>query len=107
MDNNNNNKPEKKSFAKAFAEGWSRMPAGRKALTIAGMILSVAVIVLAALSLTGVWENSGLAYVPLLGALMLTQAAQNWKTRKGLAIFSIVAALFVFLCWVAVVFFTR
>ena len=107
MDNNNNNKPEKKSFAKAFAEGWSRMPAGRKALTIAGFILSVAVIVLAALSLFGVWNNSGMLYIPLLGVLMFTQAAQMWKINKKSAVFSLVAGVVILILWVIGMFFAK
>lgn len=58
-------------------------------LSSARIILSVSVIVLALLQLTGVWINAIHVFEPLVGVLMLIQAAQNWEKRKGVAYFSI------------------
>ena len=65
---------------------------------------SVLIIVLAVLYLLGVWEDALLVCMPLTGVNMLFYTCANWKTNRGIAIFNLVAAVFVFICTVIALF---
>lgn len=67
-----------------------------KPLSIAQLILSIFVIALVLLQLAGVWANAIYLYEPLLGALLLVQAAQNWSKNRGIAYLSLAVALLLF-----------
>lgn len=67
-----------------------------KPLAIAQIILSVSVVALALLQLTGVWPNAIYLYEPLLGVVLLVQAAQNWNKSRPIAWFSLIVAIFLF-----------
>ena len=67
-----------------------------KTLNIVQLILSISVIALALLQLTGVWANAIYLYEPLLGALLLVQAAQNWNKSRPVAYLSLVVAILLF-----------
>lgn len=86
---------EKKTAKNAFKELWKQASAFDKFLTVLGFILSAAVIVLAVLQLTGVWDKAINVFEPLLGVLMLIQAKQNWKKNRTAAVLCLVAAIFV------------
>ena len=60
--------------------------------------LSVAVIVLAALQLLDIWENSINAYEPLIGVVLLLQAKLFWRKNRKIAVVQLCAAGFVFIC---------
>ena len=62
------------------------------------IILSAAVIVLAALQLLGIWENSINVYEPLVGVVLLLQAKLFWKKDRKIAVMQLCAAGFVFIC---------
>ena len=89
----NNNKPEKISFK----ENWKKLPAKDRTLTILALIISAAVIALAVLQLTGVWDKAINVFEPLLGVLMIIQTIQHWNKNRGAAILCLVAAVLVFL----------
>lgn len=65
-------------------------------LNIAGIVCSIVIILLAALQLSGVWEHAVNVFEPLLGVLMLIQAAANWERNKIISVFSLGVAVFVF-----------
>nr|WP_325183288.1 hypothetical protein [uncultured Oscillibacter sp.] len=67
-----------------------------KPLAIAQILLSVSVIALALLQLTGVWSNAIYLYEPLIGVVLLVQAAQNWNKSRPLAYFSLFASILIF-----------
>ena len=67
-----------------------------KPLAIAQIILSVSVVVLALLQLTDVWPNAIYLYEPLIGAVLLVQAAQNWNKSRPIAWFSLIVAILLF-----------
>lgn len=79
-------------------EVWKQKSKKDIALSITIMTGSVAVIILAALQLLGIWENAINVFEPLIGVVMLLQAIQNWNKNRGVAIVSLLAALFVFGC---------
>lgn len=67
-----------------------------KPLGIAQLALSLSVIALALLQLTGIWANAIYLYEPLLGALLLIQAAQNWNKSRPIAYISLFVAILLF-----------
>ena len=77
-------------------ENWQQTSLFMKVIRIIGIILSVLIIIFAVLQIFNVMQNAGYIYLPLIGLLMITQAIQNWKTSKGVAIFSIFVAAFDF-----------
>ena len=62
------------------------------------IVLSVAVIALAALQLLGIWEDSINVYEPLLGVILLLQAKLLWTKNRKIAVMQLCAAGFVFIC---------
>lgn len=81
---------------------WKEMSAGNKVMIVARAILSIAVIVLAVLQLTGILERAVDYAVPLLGIYLLILSIQEWKQNRGSAILSICLAIFIFICTVCV-----
>jgi len=69
-----------------------------KIINVLIIIFSVAVIVLAALQLLGIWEDSINIYEPLIAVVLLLQAIYHWKKNRTVAIISLCAAGFVFAC---------
>nr|WP_326166622.1 hypothetical protein [uncultured Oscillibacter sp.] len=63
---------------------------------IAQIVLSVSVIVLALLQLTGAWPNAIYLYEPLIGVVLLVQAAQNWNKSRPLAYFFLFVSILLF-----------
>ena len=62
------------------------------------IILSVAVIALAALQLLGIWEDAINVYEPLIGVVLLLQAKLFWRKNRKIAVVQLCAAGFVFIC---------
>ena len=67
-----------------------------KPLSAAQLVLSISVIVLALIQLTDIWANAIYLCEPLLGAVLLVQAAQNWSKSRAVAYSSIVVAVLLF-----------
>ncbi len=78
----------------------------RKAVSLLIILLSVAVMLLAALQIFGIWENAVHVFVPLLGFIQLGQAYIGWHVDRKIACFNIAAAGFILICAV-IVFFVR
>ena len=66
------------------------------------IVLSVAVIALAALQLLGIRENSINVCEPLIGVVLLLQAIYHWKKNRTVAIISLCAAGFIFACAIVI-----
>lgn len=75
-----------------------------KKFLIARLICSVCVIIFALLQLFGLWDKANFVAVPLLGVTLLLQTIQEWKSNRKVAIFGLVAAVFVISCSVAMIF---
>lgn len=66
---------------------WNEKSTSDKVLLVLRIIVSIAVLIGAALQLTGVWKRSLNIAVPLLSALILIQSIQEQKeNRKASAI---------------------
>lgn len=83
---------------------WKDMPLLHKVVTIASMLISLAVIVLAILQIFDIWTQAVNVLVPLTGVTMLCQAYTQWNISRKVAYFSIGVAVFVFICAIAVFF---
>lgn len=76
---------------------WNEMSVFQKTIYVLGFLCSIAAIVLCVLAMTDRLEN-GLSYaLLLLASNSLCNCVQNWKKQKGLAIFSLAVAAFVFI----------
>lgn len=83
---------------------WKDMPLLHKVVTIASMLISLAVIILAILQIFDIWTQAVNVLVPLTGVTMLCQAYTQWNISRKVAYFSIGVAVFVFVCAITVFF---
>ena len=84
---------------------WNEWPRADKFMLVVILVASFLVVVFAALQLLGVWDKAINLAAPLMGIVLLIQSAQEWKQQRGVAIFGLCAALFVFGCAIVVWFF--
>jgi hypothetical protein len=77
---------------------WSKLSKPDKIINALIIVLSVAVIALAALQLLGIWKNSINVYEPLVGVVLLLQAKLFWKKNRKIAVIQLCASGFVFIC---------
>ena len=83
-------------------ERWNQMTTRDRIINVLIILLSVAVIALAALQLLGIWEDSIIVYEPLIGIVLLLQTIFHWKKNRTVAILSLCAAGFVFACTIVI-----
>ena len=76
---------------------WKERSLISKLLTILGVVISTAVIIIGLLDFVGVRRTSINVFGPLLGALMLIQWFQYRKYNQFIAYLSLVAAIFIFI----------
>lgn len=81
---------------------WKDKPLRFKLVTIASLITSISIIVLAILQLFDVWSDAGYIYVPLMGIHLLLQANMQWKPNRGVAVFSLCSGFAVLACAIVV-----
>ena len=81
---------------------WNNMTTRDRIINVLIIILSVAVIVLAALQLLGIWEDSINVYEPLIGIVLLLQAIYHREKNRSVAIISLCAAGFIFACAIVI-----
>ncbi|MCM1404664.1 MAG: hypothetical protein NC133_04180 [Prevotella sp.] len=68
-----------------------------KILTVIGLIISVAIIILSFLQIFDIWDQAIKIFEPLLGVMMLIQTIENWQTNRKTAYFSLFTAIFIFI----------
>ncbi len=76
-----------------------------KAIKVAMIVSSIAVIVLATVQLLGFWDNAIMVFEPLMGLNLLLQTVQYWNKSRKTAIFSLCAAIFIFIVAIYILFF--
>ena len=81
---------------------WSNMTTRDRIINVLIIVLSVAVIVLAALQLLGIWEDAINVYEPLIGVVLLLQAKLFWKKNRKIAVIQLCAAGFIFTCAIVI-----
>lgn len=77
---------------------WKETPLLSKLTTICSIIVAIAVVILAILQIFDVWATAPYLYIPLMGIHLLLQTYTQWKSNRGVAIFSLCAAGFIFIC---------
>ena len=83
---------------------WKEKTTFNKVGSVAVILCSVLIIIFATLQLLGIWEDAVFAYMPLACVNMLFFTVSYWKTNRGTAVINLVAAIFVLLCTVVIVF---
>ena len=84
---------------------WRDLSQVDKFMLSVRIVASILVVIFAALQLLGVWDKSINLAAPLMGTVLLIQSVQEWKKQRGVAIFGLCAALFIFGCAIVVWFF--
>ena len=84
---------------------WRDLYQADKFMLIVRVVVSIFVVLFAALQLLGVWDKAINVAAPLMGIFLLLQSVQEWKKQRGVAIFGLCAALFIFGCTIVVWFF--
>ena len=84
---------------------WKELSNAEKLMLTVRIAASILVVIFAALQLLGVWDKAINLAAPLMGTVLLIQSVQEWKKQRGVAIFGLCAALFIFGCAIVVWFF--
>ena len=84
---------------------WRDLSQADKFMLIVRVVASILGVMFAALQLMGVWDKAINVAAPLMGIALLFQSVQEWKKQRGVAIFGLCAALFIFGCAIVVWFF--
>lgn len=85
---------------------WKDQPLLYKIVSIASILVSVAVIVFAMLGIFDVLPDADDIYIPLLGVESLCQTYLQWNRYRTAAYFNLGAAIIIFVC-AACVFFIK
>lgn len=87
-----------------WMEKWKRCTTMEKTELVVSLLRAIGVMILSLLQVLGIWKKAAFVYVTLLGVWMLIQAHQEWKQNNSrLALFSLLCALFLAVCRIAVV----
>lgn len=84
---------------------WNELSPSDKFMITVRIVTSILVVALAALQLLCIWDKAINLAAPLMGVFLLIQSVQEWKKQRGVAIFGLCAALFIFGCSIVVWFF--
>ena len=77
---------------------YNEMTTSNRIMLIVRIIVSICVLIFAALQIFGVWDKAIHLAVPLVGIVLLIQSIQEWKQQRGVAIFGFCVVLFIFFC---------
>lgn len=86
-----------------FKNRWNAMNFLERICTAVGLPCSIAVVVLAILQLTQVWQDAAYAYLPLMCITSLIQMVRFWKTARTTAVISLCAAAILLVCSVMII----
>lgn len=75
-----------------------------KIVSIFSIVISLSVIVLAALEILGVWEHALNVCIPMMGLSLLCGAYIQWEASRASAYVNICCAVIIFICAAAVFF---
>lgn len=81
---------------KKWLENFQKKTLFARILTLINLVCSAAVILLSLLYLFDVFEKGLVIAMPLMGVIMMTQCGLFWKKDRALAVFSLLAGLFIF-----------
>lgn len=87
-----------------FVERFMGKSKFEKIACAVGIVSSIIVIVCAILQIFGVWKSAIVVCEIFMGISMISQAIMQWKSNKGIAIFSFCVAVFIFIVAIFVLF---
>ena len=74
----------------------------RKIVSVATLVSSIGVIVLAMLYLLNIWQDAAYAYIPLMSINLACQAYTQWIPNRKIAWFNLVAVILIGMTYIAV-----
>lgn len=80
---------------KSFLEKWKKMNTFQRAMTAVNLACSALVVLFAVLYLLDISAIGMYIAMPLMGVALLSQSALYWKKDRTMALFSLMAALFI------------
>lgn len=80
---------------KSFLEKWKKMDSFQRVMTAVNLACSVLVVLFAVLYLLDISSLGMYIALPLMGVALLSQCALYWKKDRTMALFSLMAALFI------------
>ena len=83
---------------------WNERSLFDRTMIVFRIVISVVVIVLAALQISKVWDGAISYAMPLVGVNLLVTAIQEWKQNRISSIVGFVCAVFIFVCAIVVLF---
>ena len=87
-----------------FVERFKEKNKYEKIACVVGLVSSIIVIVVAVLQILGVWNGAIVVCEIFMGISMISQAILQWKRNKGIALFSLGVAAFIFIVAIFVLF---
>ncbi len=81
---------------KKIIERFSEKTRHEKCAFLVGTFSSIIVIVCAVLQITGAWDGAIVVCEIFMGISMISQAILQWKKNRGIAVFSLCVAAFIF-----------
>ncbi len=81
---------------KKWLENFKKKTLFARILTLVNLGCSAAVVLLSLLYLFDVYDKGIVMAMPLMGVTMMTQCGLFWKKDRAVAIFSLLAGLFMF-----------
>lgn len=82
---------------KKIMEGFLNKSKYEKCAFLVGTISSIIVIVCAFLQILGIWNGAIVVCEIFMGISMISQAILHWKKNRGIAVFSLCVAVFIFI----------
>lgn len=81
---------------KRIVEGFLNKSKYEKCAFFVGIFSSLIVIICAFLQILGIWNGAIVICEIFMGISMVSQAILQWKKNRGIAIFSLCVAVFIF-----------
>ena len=79
-----------------IVEGFMNKSKYEKFAFLVGIFSSIIVIICAFLQILGIWNGAIAICEIFMGISMISQAILQWKRNRGIAIFSLCVAIFIF-----------
>mgnify|MGYP003304429885 FL=1 len=79
-----------------IVEGFMNKSKYEKCAFLVGIFSSIIVIICAFLQILGIWNGAIVICEIFMGISMISQAILQWKRNRGIAIFSLCVAIFIF-----------
>ena len=81
---------------------WKTMSIPQRVVTLVHIAACILTLAFAVVQVLGIWDKAINIFIPLLGVMNMCQAYLYWNEDRKVAVFSLVAAVFILICAAAV-----